>query len=87
MAETTAGLGLGKASETGRTPMVFETYFEAHQEAVRRCSRDAANGMFSRVESSPYGGYVVRSWPIELLTELDMWGLVGGRGRVKYQDL
>ena len=77
----------GEAKETPRAAFVFDTYLEAHAEASRHRSRDAASGMISRVEKSPYGGYVVRSWPLEMLADPDM--RLAGRNfsGVAYEDL
>ena len=64
-------------SPPDRVP-VFETYLEAHREATRRSSMDAENGIVSRVVKSPYGGFVIRSWPVELFLEPEMRGIVSG---------
>ena len=84
MAGTIARPRLGKSGDADRASLGFETYLEANQEAARRRSRDAANGMLSRVEKSPYGGYVVRSWPIEILVDPDMRRVVGSFGGKAY---
>ena len=56
------------ANTVGDTP-VFGTYFEARREATRRGAENASNGLVYRVVKSPYGGFAVRSWPVELLAE------------------
>ena len=71
-----------KASQTemGTTEsMVFATYLEARQASKRRSARDAENGMISMVEQSPYGGYVVRSWPLDMLADLDVGPIIRNR--------
>lgn len=55
-----------------RREAVFDTYADARQEVARRSSEDAANGMVSKVVRSPYGGFAVRSWPVELLAEPEL---------------
>ena len=77
----------GETKETPRAAFVFDTYLEAHAEASRHRSRDAASGMISRVEKSPYGGYVVRSWPLEMMADVDMRLIMGNFGETNYQDL
>lgn len=57
---------------------VFETYLEAHQEVTRRGLADAENGMVSRVVKSPYGGFVIRTWPVELFVEPETRNIVVG---------
>ena len=61
-----------KADAVFRREAVFDTYIDAHREASRRGSEDAANGMVSKVVRSPYGGFVVRSWPVELFMEPEL---------------
>ena len=51
--------------------VVFGTYLEAHQEASRRRAGDVASGLVSKVVRS-YGGYVIRSWPVDLLAEPEL---------------
>lgn len=68
----------GKEPAPIRVP-VFETYLEAHQEATRRGLADAENGIVSRVVKSPYGGFVIRSWPVELFLEPETRNIVGGK--------
>ena len=84
MAETFVNPHAGDAS---RISPVFNSYLEASQEASRRKAQDIANGLIPRVEKSPYGGYVVRSWPVEILTDPDMRRIVSGFGATTYQDL
>ena len=64
-------------TDSDRSPLVFETYLEAHREVARRKDQDATMGIISRVERSPYGGYVVRSWPLELLADPDLQSVTG----------
>lgn len=52
--------------------VAFKTYLEAHQEASRRRAGDAASGLVSKVVRSLYGGYVIRSWPVDLLAEPEL---------------
>ena len=87
MAGLFKGLRADKTEETPRSALFFDDYLGAHTEASRRRARDAASGMISRVEKSPYGGYVIRSWPIEILADLDMWRVGGIFGGVPYEDL
>ena len=42
-------------TDSDRIPLVFETYLDAHREVARRKDQDAATGIISRVEKSPYG--------------------------------
>ena len=52
---------------------VFATYLEASQEAARRRrGGGVSDGVVTRVVRSPYGGYVIRSWPLELLAEPEL---------------
>ena len=64
----------------------FATYLEAHEEVARRRSLDAANGLISRVEKSPYGGYIVRTLPVETWADPNVQRLLAGR-RPDYHDL
>ena len=61
---------------------VFDTYTDARREANRRGPDDAANGMVTKVVSSPYGGFVVRSWPVELFVEPETRDIVVGKKSV-----
>ena len=72
-------------TDSDRMPLVFETYLDAHREVVRRRDQDAATDIISRVEKSPYGGYVVCSWPMELLADPDLQS-VTGNDTTGYQD-
>lgn len=69
--------------EAGTSEMaqsMFATYLEAHREANRRnAAMDAENGIIAKVEQSPYGGYVVRSWPIEMLVEPGLQSIISKR--------
>lgn len=84
MARTTSDPHAGTTGADWNPP-VFETYLEAHYEVARRKDQDAAIGVMSRVERSPYGGYVVRSWPMELLADPDMQSVTGNEV-TGYQD-
>ena len=76
MARTTCNPHDGP-TDSDWSPIVFETYLEAHREVARRKNQDAAIGIISRVEKSPYGGYVIRSWPMELLADPDLQSATG----------
>lgn len=65
---------------------IFETYLEARQEADRR-GRDGSNEMMTRVVRSPYGGYVIRSWPLDLLAEPELRHVTIVHGRPAYADM
>lgn len=75
----------GKADAIPEPP-VFETYLEAWQAAARR-RQDGSDGMVTRVVRSPYGGYVIRSWPLDLLAEPDLWDVTGIHGRSVYAEM
>ena len=75
----------GKADAIPESP-VFATYLEAHQEAVRR-RQGGSNGMVTRVVRSPYGGYVIRTWPLELLAEPELRRVTAFLGRPAYADM
>lgn len=66
---------IGKARNGPRESPVFETYFQAREEASRRRVR-ATEGMIVKIVQSPYGGYVVRSWPVNVLTDPNMRRIV-----------
>ena len=66
--------------------LVFATYLEARREAARR-GQDGSDGMVTRVERSPYGGYVVRSWPLDLLAEPDLRPVTAIRGGPAYAEV
>lgn len=71
----TSNVGPGEVAQS-----MFATYLEAHGEANRRnAAMDAENGMIAKVEQSPYGGYVVRSWPIDMLIEPGLQSIVSKR--------
>lgn len=63
--------------------LVFATYLEARQEAARR-GQDCSEGMVTRVVKSPYGGYVIRSWPLDLLAEPELRQVTAAFGRSTY---
>lgn len=65
---------------------VFATYREAHDEATRRRAQEAERGFVVQVAKSPYGGFYVRSWPEEVLTDPELRPLLK-RGEPEYQDL
>lgn len=75
----------GKADATPESP-VFATYLEARQEAARR-GQDGGDGMVTRVVKSPYGGYVVRSWPLDLLVEPALRHVTAIHGRPAYAEM
>ena len=87
MAELFKGLRSGKTKQAPRAAFFYDDYLEAHAEASRRQAQNAANGMISRVEKSPYGGYVIRSWPIEILAEPGLRRAGRILGGVAYEDL
>ena len=69
-----------KASGVETGSPLFATYPEARQAANRQNARDAESGIIAMVEQSPYGGgYVVRSWPVDMLADLDVRPLIHGR--------
>ena len=76
-----------KADEAAPASLVFDTYLQASKEAGRRRVQNAANGMISRVEKSPYGGYVVRTRPIEMLVDPDMRQAIRSFEKTAYEDL
>ena len=76
-----------KADEAAPASLVFDTYLQASKEAARRRAQNAADGMISRVEKSPYGGYVVRTWPIEMLVDPDMRQAIHSFEKTAYEDL
>ena len=67
--------------------VVFKTYLEARRAASRRGASDVASGLVSRVVKSPYGGYVIRSWPVELLADPEFWPAIAQNNRPAYADL
>ena len=75
----------GKADAIPEAP-VFATYREARREAVRR-GQDASDGMVTRVVRSPYGGYVIRSWPLDLLAEPELRHVTAAHGRPAYSGM
>lgn len=75
----------GKADAIPESP-VFATYLEASQEAARR-RQDGSDGMVTRVVRSPYGGYVIRSWPLELLAEPELRQVTASLGRPAYAEM
>ena len=66
--------------------VVFKSYLEAHQEASRRRAGDAASGLMSKVVRVPYGGYAIRSWPVELLAEPEIQLAYGRDDRPMYGE-
>lgn len=75
----------GKADAIPASP-VFATYLEARQEAARR-GQDGSDGMVTRVVRSPYGGYVIRSWPLDLLVEPELRHVTAIHGRPAYAEM
>lgn len=70
---------------TGFADRYFEPFAEAHQERVRRVAAQSEdNLMITRIEESPYGGYVVRSIPADVYVDLvaEVPGGFGGRRRI-----
>ena len=63
---------MGKGRSVPRESPVFETYFQAREEASRRRTRATEEGLIVKVVLSPYGGYVVRSWPVNMLADPNM---------------
>ncbi len=47
--------------------VLFERYEDALREARRRRAQGVDAGFITRVERSPYGGFLVRSWPVSML--------------------
>ncbi len=74
----------GKADAIPESP-VFATYQEARQEAARR-GQDGSDGMVTRVVRSPYGGYVIRSWPLDLLAEPELRHVTVAHGQSAYAE-
>lgn len=71
----TSNVGTGEMAKS-----MFATYLEAHREAARRnAAMGAENGMIAKVEQSPYGGYVVRSWPIDMLIDPGLQSIISKR--------
>ena len=61
--------------------LYFDTYEEASQVAQRiRQSSTLNGGVFTSVESSPYGGWRVVSMPAEVYADLVTDGLASGGG-------
>ena len=67
--------------------VTFETYLDAHQEANRRSARDATSGLVSKVVRSPYGGYMIRSWPVDLLADPELRQMIARNDRPAYADI
>lgn len=63
----------------------FDTFAAAHEEATRRRSEDAAHGLISKVVKSPYGGFVIRVWPLEMFAEPELRSVLIDR-RSAYPD-
>lgn len=76
----------GRADALPDSP-IFATYLEARREADRRRGRDGGNGMMTRVVKSPYGGYVIRSWPLDLLAEPELRDVTTAYGRPAYAEM
>ena len=69
------------------TGLVFETYLEAHREAVRRNTGSASVGTIHKVAECPYGdGWVIRSCPAGLLASTMIGGLIRGK-KPAYSDV
>lgn len=88
MATTTGGLEIGKSDAAEPTPPIIHTYDEARKEATRRSKESAINGLVSRVVKSCYGGYAVRTLPVEILADMELrLAAAIGERRVSYTDL
>ena len=74
----------GKADAIPESP-VFATYLEA-REAARR-GQGASDGMVTKVVRSPYGGYVIRSWPLDLIAEPELRHVTAAHGRPAYAGM
>lgn len=67
-----------KARLTGGS--YFGTLEEARREARERRHHSVDDGLLIRVEPSPYGGFVVRSLPVDLVIEEQLgFGLTPSR--------
>ena len=73
----------GRHDETVES-FLFSSWAEARAEAVRRRGDPAWEGFVTRVVDSPYGGYLVRSVPLDLFVDSTLLNLVGGT--VRYPD-
>lgn len=80
-------LGNARTDQPKPEAVVFKTYLEAHREAIRRGASGAANGLVCKVVRSPYGGYAIRSWPVELLADPDLRLAIARNDRPMYADL
>ncbi len=49
--------------------MNYKTYTAAHEAAQRMREQHLANGIMVKIESSAYGGYVLRLVPIDLMID------------------
>ncbi len=65
---------------------LFPSWAAARAEALRRRADPAWEGFVTRVVESPYGGYVVRSFPIDLFLDTGLSDPHGGTA-VRYKDL
>lgn len=82
----TASAGSLRAGQQDETAgaFLFSSWAEARAEAVRRRANPAWEGFVTRVVESPYGGYLVRSVPMDLFLDSTLLNLVGGM--VRYPD-
>lgn len=69
MARTVADPPAAAARADSAGGFHFDSWVEAHAEAARRRSNVNWEGFMTRVVKSGYGGFVVRSWPTDLLIE------------------
>ena len=81
--ESAGSVRAGRKDETAGD-FIFSSWAEARAEAVRRRANPAWEGFVTRVVESPYGGYLVRSVPIDLFLDSTLLNLVGGT--VRYPD-
>ena len=81
---------MSEVASTGQVEpgaVVFKTYLEAHQEAGRRRAGDASSGLVSKVVRSPYGGYTIRTWPVDLLADPEFRQAYGRDDRPVYAEM
>jgi len=49
--------------------MIYESYTEAYQAAQKVRKQYIENGILVKVEQSPYGGFILRLVPIDLMID------------------
>lgn len=79
-------VGMGKLDASLGRESIFDTYAAARNEATRRNSENAEHGLISKVVKSPYGGFVIRSWPVEMLAEPELRSILND-GKPSYADM